>query len=91
MGITSLMVFPSLTFRIGVNRWLDITAPILSWIVLAATFLAGSLSARCVYQAFLQAVLLVLILVTAWRWPMQELLDLAPWPTSIVGIHYQVN
>ena len=72
MAIPSLMVFLSLALKANANRWLNIIAGILSIAALGATFFAGELSARYIFQAIVEAVLVVLIIWLAWKWPRTE-------------------
>ena len=69
MAIPSVMVFLSLTLKANVNRWVNIILAALSIVVLAATFFAGEFSMRYTVQAIVEAVVIVLIIWYAWRWP----------------------
>lgn len=66
------MTVLSLTLPARANRWLNLVAGVGYGVVLAATTLTGELSERTAYYlviALAEAVLLVLIVVRAWRWP----------------------
>jgi len=69
MAIPSVMVFLSLTLKANVNRWVNIIVAVLSIVALAATFLVGEFSMRYTIQAIVEAVMIVLIVWYAWRWP----------------------
>jgi hypothetical protein len=69
MAIPSVMVFLSLTLKADVNRWVNIIVAVLSIVALAATFLVGEFSMRYTVQAIVEAVMIVLIVWYAWRWP----------------------
>ena len=72
MAIPSVMVFLSLTLKANVNRWVNIILAALSIVVLAATFFAGEFSMRYTVQAIVEAVVIVLIIWYAWKWPIKE-------------------
>ena len=72
MAIPSVMVFLSLTLTANVNRWVNIILAALSIVVLAATFFAGEFSMRYTVQAIVEAVVIVLIIWYAWKWPIKE-------------------
>lgn len=72
MGMPSLMVVLSLMLKANLNRWLNISAGILSFVALLATFFAGEISARYIFQAIVEGILIILIIWKAWKWPKQE-------------------
>ena len=72
MAIPSVMVFLSLTLKADVNRWVNIIVAALSIVVLAATFFVGEFSMRYTVQAIVEAVVIVLIIWYAWKWPIKE-------------------
>lgn len=72
MAIPSIMVIFSLVLKANLNRWVNIIAGILSVIALAATFFVGEYSARYVFQAVVEAVLIASIVWQAWRWPVKQ-------------------
>lgn len=69
MAIPSLMVILSLLLKPNVNRWVNIVAGIVSFVVLGATFFAGEFSSRYTIQAIVEGVLIALIVWYAWKWP----------------------
>lgn len=75
MAVPSLMVYLSLTLKANANRWVNLIAGILSFLMLAATFFAGELSARYIFQAIVEGMLIVAIVWSAWSWPTQVRLE----------------
>lgn len=78
MAVPSLMVFLSLALKANANRWVNILAAIVSLVVLAATFFTGEFTARYAFQAVIEAVLIVMILWQAWRWPEEQNVRVTP-------------
>lgn len=72
MAIPSVMVFLSLTLEVKANRLAYIIMGIVSIVVLGATILAGEVSSRYMFQAILEAGLIVLIVWHAWKWPKKD-------------------
>jgi len=72
MAIPSLMVFLSLTMQAKANRLVNIIAGLVYLAVLAGTFFTGRNPAYYLFLAALKAVLLVLIVWQAWRWPKKD-------------------
>jgi len=72
MAIPSVMVFLSLTLKANENRLLNIIVGFVSIIALGATFFVGEFSARYTFQAFVEGVLMVLIVWHAWKWPKRD-------------------
>jgi len=72
MAIPSVMVFLSLTLKANANRLLNIIVGFVSIIALGATFFVGEFSARYTFQAFVEGVLMVLIVWHAWKWPKRD-------------------
>jgi len=78
MAIPSLMVFLSLALKATVNRWANIGVGIVYAAVLVATLFAGKITADSLLYAVVEAVLIVLIVWHAWRWPKEERADVTP-------------
>lgn len=72
MAVPSVMVFLSLALQATVNRWANIIVAIISVIMLAATFSVGEFSIRYAFQALVEAVLMILIIWSAWKWPLER-------------------
>ena len=72
MAIPSLMVILSLALRPTVNRWVNIIVGLISIVMLGASFFAGSISVRYLFQAIVEGVLMVWIVGQAWWWPRKE-------------------
>ena len=72
MAVPSIMVLLSLTLKAKANRWVNVTAGIVSIVALGATFFVGEFSIRYTFQAVVEGVLMVLIVWNAWKWPKQE-------------------
>ena len=71
MTIPSLMVFLSLVLPAKVNRWTNIIVGILH-IVLALGTTIGESWAYYIFASIVEAVLLLLIVWYAWKWPKEE-------------------
>ncbi len=71
MTIPSLMVFLSLTLPAKANRWTNIIVGIL-YIVVTLGMTIGESWAYYIFASIVEAVLLLLIVVYAWKWPTQE-------------------
>ncbi|GAI71765.1 unnamed protein product [marine sediment metagenome] len=71
MTIPSLMVFLSLTLPAKANRWTNIIVGIL-YIVVTLGMTIGESWAYYIFASIVEAVLLLLIVVYAWKWPKQE-------------------
>jgi hypothetical protein len=69
MAIPSVMVFLSLTLKAKANRISNIIVGIVYLGVLGSTFLTGRNPAYYMFYATLKAMLLVLIVWHAWKWP----------------------
>jgi hypothetical protein len=72
MAIPSVMVFLSLVLNAKVNRLVNIIIGLVYIVVLGSTFLTGRNPAYYILFAILKAVLLVLIIWQAWKWPTQQ-------------------
>ena len=72
MAIPSVMVFLSLALNAKVNRLVNIIIGLVYIVVLGSTFLTGRNPAYYILFAILKAVLLVLIIWQAWKWPTQQ-------------------
>jgi len=72
MIIPSLMVFLSLALPAKVNRWVNIIVGIF-YIVVVLGFLIGESHAFYIFGSIVEAVLLLLIVWYAWKWPKQEI------------------
>ena len=71
MTIPSLMVFLSLVLPAKVNRWVNIIVGIFN-IVVAVSFAIGDDYAFYIFGSIVEAMLLVLIVWYAWKWPKLE-------------------
>ena len=71
MTIPSLMVFLSLTLKAKANRWANIIVGIIQ-IVFVLGMALGDTSLLYIFSSSIEAVLLVLIVWYAWKWPTQE-------------------
>ena len=72
MAITSLMVFLSLALPAKVNRWANIILGII-WIgIVISSLFIGESGGYYIFSSIVQAVLLSLIVWTAWKWPKHE-------------------
>lgn len=71
MTIPSLMVFLSLTLPAKANRWTNIIVGIL-YIVVTLGMTIGESWAYYIFASIVEAVLLLLIVVYAWKWPTQK-------------------
>lgn len=72
MGIPSVMIFLSLTLKAKANRLANVIAGVVYLAVLAGTFLTGRNPAYYLFYATVKAVLLGLIVWSAWKWPQME-------------------
>ena len=72
MAIPSVMVFLSLALNAKANRLVNIIVGLVYIVVLGSTFLTGRNPAYYILFAILKAVLLVLIIWQAWKWPTQQ-------------------
>ena len=72
MVIPSAMVFLSLSLKAKTNRVVNMIVGIVYIVVLGSTFFTGRNPAYYILFAILKAVLLVLIVWHAWRWPKKE-------------------
>jgi len=72
MAIPSVMVFLSLALNAKANRLVNIIVGLVYIVVLGSTFLTGRNPAYYILFAILKAVLLVLIIRQAWKWPTQQ-------------------
>jgi len=71
MTIPSLMVFLSLVLPVKVNRWANIIVGIL-YIVVTLGMTIGESYAFYIFGSIVEALLLLLIVVYAWKWPTHE-------------------
>jgi hypothetical protein len=71
MALPSLMVLLSLTLKARANRWVNIIVGVFHILVLAGTQLVGESAAWFYWRLYevLEALFLVLIIWTAWKWP----------------------
>lgn len=69
MAIPSLMIILSATLKASINRLANLIVGLLSLVILAATFFVGDFSIRYTFQALIEAVLIVMIIWNAWKWP----------------------
>jgi hypothetical protein len=77
MTIPSLMVFLSLVLPVKVNRWANIIVGIL-YIVVTLGMTIGESYAFYIFGSIVEAVLLLLIVVYAWKWPTHERVEVTP-------------
>ena len=71
MTVPSLLVFLSLVLKAQVNRWVNIIMGALH-IVIAIGNVIGETWAYYIFGGVVKAVLLVLVVWYAWKWPTQE-------------------
>ncbi|MCP4539715.1 MAG: hypothetical protein GY832_21465 [Chloroflexi bacterium] len=71
MAIPILMIVLSVTLKAKVNRWANIIVGVL-YIVVEIGNLAGETWAFYILAGIIEAVLTVLIVWYAWKWPQQE-------------------
>ena len=71
MTIPSLMVFLSLVLPVKANRWTNIIVSIL-YIVVTLGMTIGESYAFYIFGSIVETVLLLLIVVYAWKWPTHE-------------------
>jgi len=72
MVIPSAMVFLSLALKAKANSLVNIIVGMVYIVVLGSTFLTGRNPAYYILFAILKAVLLVLIVWNAWKWPAKQ-------------------
>ena len=73
MAIPSVMVFLSLALKAKVNRWANIIVGIYSaGLLLVTVLLAAAFDPHYILYDIIEAVLIVLIVGYAWKWPKQE-------------------
>ena len=77
MTIPSLMVFLSLALPVKANRWTNIIVGIL-YIVVTLGMTIGESYAFYIFGSIVEAVLLLLIVVYAWKWPTHERVEVTP-------------
>ena len=77
MTIPSLMVFLSLVLPVKANRWTNIIVGIL-YIVVTLGMTIGESYAFYIFGSIVEAVLLLLIVVYAWKWPTHERVEVTP-------------
>ena len=71
MTIPSLMVFLSMILEAKANRWTNIIVGIIQ-IVFVLGMALGDTSLLYIFSSSVEALLLVLIVWYAWKWPTQE-------------------
>jgi hypothetical protein len=74
MALPSLMIILSLTLKAGLNRWVNIVAGVFHLLVLMGTQFVGESEVWIYWRLYelLEAVLIVLIIWTAWKWPTMD-------------------
>ncbi len=73
MALPSIMVFLSLTLKAKLNRLVNIIVGIFHIIVLVGSlFVGGGIWAYYALYMVFEAVFIVLIVWTAWKWPVQS-------------------
>jgi hypothetical protein len=77
MAIPSLMVFLSLVLPVKANRWTNIIVGIL-YIVVTLGMTIGESYAFYIFGSIVETVLLLLIVVYAWKWPTHERVEVTP-------------
>jgi hypothetical protein len=72
MALPSIMVFLSLALKANVNRMVNLIVGIFHIIILVSTLLVpGDLWAYYALYMVFEAVFILLIIWTAWKWPIQ--------------------
>jgi hypothetical protein len=71
MVVPSLMIFLSLALPAKVNRWVNIIAGIVYVVVVVGNTI-GETWVFYIFASVIEVVLLLLIVVFAWKWPRQE-------------------
>src|SRR5665648_34219 len=74
MTIPSLMVFLSLVLPVKANRWTNIIVGIL-YIVVTLGMTIGESYVFYIFGSIVETVLLLLIVVYAWKWPTHKTVD----------------
>lgn len=69
--IASIMVFLSLVLKPNVNRWTNIIVSVL-YIVTILGSCMGETWAYYIFGSILECLLLLMIILYAWKWPKQE-------------------
>jgi hypothetical protein len=77
MTIPSLMVFLSLVLPVKANRWTNIIVGIL-YIVVTLGMTIGESYAFYIFGSIVETVLLLLIVVYAWKWPTHKRVEVTP-------------
>ena len=77
MTIPSLMVFLSLALPAKANRWTNIIVGILYIFVMLGSAIGVSWF-YYIFGSIVEAVLLLLIVWYAWKWPKQERVEVTP-------------
>ena len=74
MAIPSLMILVSLLATAGVNRWVNIVVGALQLLVLIGTQFVGEGEVWLYWRIYeaIEAVLIVFIIYTAWKWPSEQ-------------------
>ena len=73
MSIPPTMIILTLVLKPGVNRWLNIVVSFLHLVLIFITrFVPGKIWYYYIYYQSLEAVIHVLIIWFAWRWPSKE-------------------
>ena len=73
MSIPPTMIILTLVLKPGVNRWLNIVVSFLHLVLIIITrFVPGKIWYYYIYYQSLEAVIHILIIWFAWRWPSKE-------------------
>lgn len=73
MSIPAIMIVLSLTLKPGINRWLNIIVSFLHIVLIIITrFVPSKVWYYYIYYQSLEAILHVLIICYAWKWPIQQ-------------------
>jgi len=73
MSIPTIMIILSLTLKPSINRWVNIIVSFLHIILIIITrFVPGKIWYYYIYYQSIEAIFHFLIILYAWRWPIQE-------------------
>jgi len=76
--IPTLMIVLSLTLKAKANRWTNIIVGILQVVFVLGSQFIGKPEAHYLFGSGVELVLLLLIVWFAWKWPKQEMVEVAP-------------
>jgi|WetSurMetagenome_2_1015567.scaffolds.fasta_scaffold158612_2 hypothetical protein len=73
MSIPAIMIFLSLILKPGINRWVNIIVSFLHILLIIATrFVPAKIWYYYIYYQSMEAIIHMLIIWYAWKWPTQE-------------------